>query len=93
LSAKYLGTRWNSLNGTGISLLLDQVRAQWCAAKPDDVAALLTTIRQWQQGLWRFTTVGHIGKRDGPNAWQVPVNPLAETRGLPVQGQFAQFAP
>jgi hypothetical protein len=80
LNAKYLGTLWNSLNDTGSSLLLDQVRAQWRAAKPEDFAALLLTIQQWQQGLWRFTTVGHIGKRDGPKAWQVPVNPLAEAR-------------
>src|SRR5690606_20438597 len=34
----------------------------------------------WQRTLWRFTQVGHIGKRGGPEAWQVPVNPLAESR-------------
>ena len=39
--------------------------------------ALVATIAQWQQTLWRFTTIGHIGKRDGPTAWQVPVQPLA----------------
>ena len=32
LNAKYLGTLWNSLNDSGSSLLLDQVRAQWGAA-------------------------------------------------------------
>src|SRR4029077_14459384 len=30
--------------------------------------------------VWRFATVGHIGKRDGPKAWQVPVTPLASAR-------------
>ena len=53
------------------------VRAQWRDAGPDDVPAIVATIAQWQQTLWRFTTIGHIGKRDGPVAWQVPVQPLA----------------
>jgi len=79
LNVKYLGALWESLNGNTGSLLLDQVRAQWREAKrPEELAPVLTTIRQWQQALWRFTTVGHIGKRDGPEAWQVPVTPLAE---------------
>src|SRR5205823_6989728 len=29
-----------------------------------------------------FTSVGHIGKRDGPKAWLVPVTPLAAAREL-----------
>jgi hypothetical protein len=82
LNAKYFGTLWTALNDSTPSLLLDQVRAQWRAAKPDSFGPLLTTIRQWQQGLWRFTTVGHIGKRDGPKAWQIPVTPLAEARDV-----------
>ncbi len=80
LNEKYFGLLWVALNNTTPSLLLDQVRAEWKLAKPDDLAPLLATIRQWQEALWRFTTVGHIGKRDGPKAWQVPVNPLAEAR-------------
>jgi len=80
LNAKYLGTLWTALNGTAPSLVLDQVRAHWRSAKPGDGAALAQTIAQWQQGLWRFTQVGHIGKRDGPKAWQVPVTPLAAAR-------------
>ena len=80
LNAKYLGRLWTSLNDTAPSLLLDQVRAHWRAAKPDDSGLLLGTIGQWQQALWRFTTVGHIGKRDGPKAWEMPVTPLAEAR-------------
>jgi hypothetical protein len=86
LNAKYLGTLWASLHQTSPSLVLDIVRAQWrAAAQPEDAAALTDTIRQWQQTLWRFTTVGHIGKRDGPKAWQVPVTPLTETREVHVK--------
>ena len=64
LNAKYLGILWTALNDPTTSLLLDQVRAQWRAAKPGETAPMLATIRQWQQALWVFTTVGHIGKRD-----------------------------
>jgi len=80
LNAKYLGALWLALNDSKPSLVLDEVRAQWRVAKPGDAAALTKTIAQWQQTLWRFTQVGHIGKRDGPKAWQVPVTPLASAR-------------
>ena len=80
LNAKYLSVLWNALNDRRPSLLLDSLRAQWREAHPEDVAALAATIRQWQQALWLFTSVGHIGKRDGPKAWQVSVNPMATTR-------------
>ena len=78
LNAKYLGLLWDSLNNKTPSVLLDQIREGWNAAKPNQLGPLLAVINQWQEALWRFTTVGHIGKRDGPKAWQVPVTPLAE---------------
>lgn len=80
ISGKYLLTLMNALSATNASLVLDPIRARWRAAKPADAGALLQSIAQWQQTLWRFTQVGHIGKRDGPKAWQVPVTPLAEAR-------------
>ena len=82
LNAKYLATLWNGLNGSNPSMAMDQVRSQWQAAKPGDAGALVQSIGQWQQALWRFTTIGHIGKRDGPKAWQVPVTPLVGAREL-----------
>ncbi len=80
LNEKYLSLLWKSLRDSKPSLVLDPLRAQWKAAQPGDAPALTKTIAQWQQTLWRFTQVGHIGKRDGPKAWQVPVTPLASTR-------------
>ncbi len=82
LNAKYLTTLWNALSDDRPSLVLDPVRAQWRATQPGEIEELIRTIRQWQQALWRFTTVGHIGKRDGPKAWQVPVTPLASAREI-----------
>jgi hypothetical protein len=82
LSLKYLATLWSALNATNASLLLDPIRAQWRDSKPGDAGALARSIAIWQQSLWRFTQVGHIGKRDGPAAWQVPVMPLASAREI-----------
>ncbi len=80
ISGKYLLTLINALSATNASLVLDPIRAQWRLAKPGDADALKLSIAQWQQTLWRFTQVGHIGKRDGPKAWQMPVTPLASAR-------------
>ncbi|NBV21235.1 MAG: DUF1592 domain-containing protein [Proteobacteria bacterium] len=85
LNAKYLGLLWTALNDPQPSLVLDLVRAQWRTAKPGDAPALAAAIAQWQRGLWRFTTVGHIGKRNGPKAWQMPVSPLATAREVRVK--------
>lgn len=78
LNAKYLTTLWETLDGREPSLVLDAIRARWQIAGPGDASGVAAAIREWQGALWRFTTVGHIGKRDGPPAWQVPVTPLAD---------------
>ena len=66
----------------GEGLLMDGLRARWRAAKPGDAAALTQEIAQWQQALWRFTSVGHIGKLNGPKAWIEPVSPLTARQEL-----------
>ena len=72
---------WKALNDrSSIALAGSSARAVARRRSPVNPTPLLETIRQWQQALWRFTTVGHIGKRDGPKAWQVPVTPLAAAR-------------
>lgn len=76
LNARYLGTLWTSLTSAEPSLLLDGLRARWRMAKPEDAAAIAAEVGAWQKGLWRFSTVGHIGKVGGPKAWLEPVNPL-----------------
>ena len=78
LSAKYLGLLWAMLEDRRPSPLFDPLRAQWRAAKPDGAPALTAAIGEWQKALWRFTTVGHIGREGGPTAWQEPVVPVAD---------------
>ncbi len=82
LNAKYLETLWRALNHGTPSPLLDPLRARWRGAKPSEATELANDIAVWQAALWRFTQVGHIGKRDGPSAWQVPVTPLASAREI-----------
>jgi hypothetical protein len=85
LNAKYLGILWTALNDREPSLLFDTLRANWRAAKPEDAPLLTAEINQWQQALWRFASVGHIGKVGGPKAWQEPVTPLTAAQEVRVK--------
>ena len=76
LNAKYLGILWSKLTSKEPSLLLDSLREHWRAAKPEQVPQLVAEVTAWQKGLWRFGTVGHIGKVGGPKSWQEPISPL-----------------
>jgi Protein of unknown function (DUF1592)/Protein of unknown function (DUF1588)/Protein of unknown function (DUF1587)/Protein of unknown function (DUF1595)/Protein of unknown function (DUF1585)/Planctomycete cytochrome C len=80
LNPKYLGTLWASLTRPDPSLLLGGLQARWRAARPEDVPALVAEVAAWQKGLWKFSSVGHIGKVGGPKAWMEPVNPLVASR-------------
>jgi hypothetical protein len=82
LSPKYLRTLWNTLSSPEPSLLLDPIRARWRSAKPGDAPALAKEISQWQHALWKFNSVGHIGKRDGPKAWMEPLVPIQSKQEL-----------
>ena len=81
LSAKYLGILWQSLHGEP-SALLDGVREHWRRGTPAEAIPLAEEIARWQRVLWRFTSVGHIGKVGGPKAWQEPVTPLVSRADL-----------
>ncbi len=71
LSPKYLGILRRALTSPTSSPLLQPLQRR------TDVAALADEIEQWQQTLWKFSSVGHIGKVDGPKAWMEPVSPIA----------------
>ncbi len=83
LNPKYLGKLRAALAGTEPNIILDLVRQQWrSGASP---AQMVETISQWQKALWRFSTIGHIGKLNGPKSWQVPVLPLTASETLRVK--------
>ena len=74
LNSKYLGKLRSALEGNEPNIILDLVRQQWRAGA--SVAQMSETIAQWQKALWLFSSIGHIGKLNGPKSWQVPVLPL-----------------
>lgn len=82
INAKYLGNLWAALHDKAPSPLLDNVRQQWKVAQPEDADRISIEISKWQAALWRFTTVGHIGKVNGPKAWLEPVSPIVKQQEL-----------
>ncbi len=85
LNERYFRVLWDTLNEKTPSLVLDIVRTKWRMAKPNEFNDLVATILQWQKSLWRFATIGHIGKRNGPSAWQVPIHPLAASHEIRIK--------
>ncbi len=77
LSAKYLGLLWAMLQENKPSALLDPLRAKW-----REGSLAVADIEAWQQALWRFTNIGHLGKVGGPKSWLEPVTPLAAQHEL-----------
>jgi len=91
LSPKYLTALWTLLHSepggeqpksASTASPIGALRARWRVAKPEDAAGLAADVARWQQSLWRFTSVGHIGKLDGPTAWMEPANPLTARQDL-----------
>jgi len=85
VSPRYLAALVSALVDPAPCLPLDAVRAAWREGAPGDADRLAGMIEPWQTALWMFNTIGHIGKRDGPKAWQTPVTPLAERREIRVK--------
>lgn len=92
LNTKYLASLWNLLDtpdekttadssNSGQSLI-GLIRQRWRQSQPDDTVALSNEIVQWQRALWRFTSVGHIGKVNGPKSWQESTDPITARQEL-----------
>lgn len=77
LSPKYLSILQTALEQSNRSILLDRLREKYRAKQ-----LTAADVEPWQKVLWRFTTVGHIGKLNGPKAWQEPVTPLVARQEL-----------
>lgn len=84
LSAKYFHLLWLALNNDEPSPLFASLRNEWQRAKPEDAAGLTARIARWQQTLWKFHPVGHIGKVGGPKSWQELVSPLQSRQEIRV---------
>ncbi len=80
LSPKYLGILRAALESTEPLALLDPLRVKFRARR-----LTVADIEPWQKVLWRFTTVGHIGKVNGPKSWQEPMTPLVAQQEIRVK--------
>jgi len=80
LSGTYLGLLREAFTAGSPSPLLDPLRKKFAAGR-----LTAADIEPWQKALWRFTTVGHIGKVNGPKAWQEPVAPLVARHEIRVK--------
>jgi len=77
LSAKYLDALFEMLSSDHQSLLLQGLCARFLTGEPVDAAAMAAEIDKWQKALWKFNSVGHIGKLNGPKTWLESVNPIS----------------
>jgi len=83
LDARYLAALAGVLaSGPDVvpSAVLARLRARARAATAADLPALVAEVDAWQQALWKFSSIGHIGRDGGPSAWMEPVTPIAERR-------------
>lgn len=71
LSPKYLSLLQQALQSQAPSVLLDPLRQKFRAKQ---LAA--SDIERWQRVLWKFSLVGHVGRPNGPQAWQEAVDPF-----------------
>ncbi|MBL6704509.1 MAG: DUF1592 domain-containing protein [Planctomycetaceae bacterium] len=80
LSLKYLEFLRTALTAKQPSVLLDPLREKFAAKQ-----LVAADIEPWQQALWKFSNIGHIGRAKGPTAWQEPASPLVSQQELRVE--------
>ncbi len=74
LNRRYLELLWENLAGEEEpSLLIQALRRSWQHAKPGDAARLAAEIDAAQKALWKFNSIGHIGREGGPKSWMEAV--------------------
>lgn len=71
LSPKYLEILQQALSGSEPAPLLEPLREKFRRGTLTEA-----DIEAWQNVLWKFELVGHVGRPNGPQAWQVGVDPL-----------------
>lgn len=81
LNAKYFATLWQALAGERKVLpLIDDLRQRWASATPDEAPQLLAEIAEMQAILWKYNSVGHIGRDGQPVTWMEPISPITTER-------------
>jgi RNAse (barnase) inhibitor barstar len=94
LNAKYYSILWDAIAGVSQSLdddsgysPLNVLRERWRLSKPEDAAALAALITDQQKHLWKYNSIGHVGKEGEPGIWLEAVSPIATSREFNVKLQ------
>ena len=85
LNPRYLTGLWSVLTQSSspvASVPLDTLRRKWRKLDAAHAAELSASIQQWQKSLWKFNSIGHIGRVGGPKAWMESVNPVVTRQEL-----------
>ncbi len=84
LSPKYLQLVSSLLNAEPPSnnFIFERVQRLWRDRNSDYTSQIIQEISHWQNVLWKFSTVGHIGKVNGPKAWQEAIDPIVHDQEL-----------
>jgi hypothetical protein len=84
LNAKYLRTLWKTVSADkpDDGTLLGGLRERWRNTESNDPSKLVSEIDQAQKKMWKFNSIGHIGREGGPPRWmeEVGVRTLVATR-------------
>lgn len=84
LNEKYLGALaqalWGADGGREGGALIDHLRRRLAEASPNEAGDLTAWLSAWQNRLWKFNPVGHLGGFSLD--WQEPVNPLIHRQDL-----------
>ena len=62
--------------------MLHQLRARWQAATAADIDDMVAEIERWQQSLWQFHSIGHIGRKGASERWMTAKDPLTQRQHL-----------
>lgn len=83
LSPKYAVRLATALSPDGPKdILFDHLRKKWREIGVTESGALASEIRGWQDQLWRFDTIGQLGR---VRPWQAPRSPLADSRNFRIE--------
>ena len=75
LSSKYLRMLWGTLSADKPEdgTLPGGLQERWRKTESNDPSKLVSEIDQAQKKMWKFNSIGHIGREGGPPRWMEPV--------------------
>ena len=75
LNSKYLQVLWGTLSADKPEdgTLPGGLQERWRKTESNDPSKLVSEIDQAQKKMWKFNSIGHIGREGGPPRWMEPV--------------------